>query len=72
MKKNSRIEVGKTPADDSDGKKCTHIKDGNPVIKSADNCFEKISSLVYNVSDKLKDEESSEVSDGENGDNSLA
>ena len=32
MKKNSRIEVGKTPADDSDGKKCTHIKGGNPVI----------------------------------------
>ena len=31
-----------------------------------------ILSLVYNVSDKLKDEESSEVSDGENGDNSLA
>ena len=55
MEKNSRIEIGKTPAEDVDGKVCTHIVDGTPVSDasvSKDNCFDKVAKLVYNVSDQ--------------------
>jgi hypothetical protein len=47
MEKNSRVEIGKTPAEDGEGEPCNKIVKGNPVIKDSDNCFDKVANLVY-------------------------
>jgi len=65
MIKNSKIEVGKTPAENSNGSKCDDIVNGNPVKKSAssNNCFDKVSSIVFNIEDQ-NDESNTEIQDG--------
>tara|TARA_B100000035_G_C20682090_1_gene414465 strand:- start:96 stop:302 length:207 start_codon:yes stop_codon:yes gene_type:complete len=47
MEKNSRVEVGKTPAEDGGGEPCKKIVKGNPVLGAGDNCFDKVANLVY-------------------------
>jgi hypothetical protein len=49
MEKNSRVEVGKTPAEDMPGKKTRVIKDGQPLYNSNSintNCISKVASLL--------------------------
>ena len=64
MIKNSKIEVGKTPAENANGEVCDDIVDGNPVKKccGSNNCFDKVSSIVFNIEDQ-NDESVSEVQD---------
>lgn len=52
IEKNSRIEIGKTPAEDSCGEACCKITDGNPVYEEPNNCFDKIANIVYNIDAK--------------------
>jgi hypothetical protein len=49
IEKNSRIEIGKTPAEDSCGDACCKITNGNPVYEEPNNCFDKIANIVYNI-----------------------
>ena len=62
MEKTGKINIGKTPAEDTSGKKCRRIKDGTPLYDlegSDENSFDKIASLVQTCSkDKKKDERS--------------
>jgi len=49
MEKNSRVEIGKTPAEDVPGKKTRLIKDGQPLYKpggKSSNCISKVASLM--------------------------
>ena len=63
IEKNSRVEVGKTPAEDSDGKVCKRIVNGTPVYEDVDNCFDKIANLVYKRCDKDDTDEDNTESD---------
>jgi hypothetical protein len=55
IEKNSRIEIGKTPAEDGHGESCCKITKGNPVSEEPNNCFDKIANIVYNI-DSTDDE----------------
>ena len=49
MEKNSRVEVGKTPAEDVPGKKTRVIKNGQPLYKydgKSSNCISNVASLM--------------------------
>ena len=65
MEKNSRVEIGKTPAEDCSGESCCKIVNGNPVKTVDNNCFDKIANLVYNncVDEKHLDSEEKQRKD---------